>query len=183
MAARIDISMPVGNEGAGLVTEAGTSAAAQALMGKTVAVLGGAMYAQYRCVKVNQCLVLPRGRDARPRAHRVSSIRSPRWGWWARCGARGTRLWCTPPRLRTSDRCSIACASRTASALVNIVRKKEQEDLIAGGRRGARVPHGFADVFQGSDGCPGRDRRHDSLRCDRRRPAGGANPELAWKRR
>ena len=61
MAARIDISMPVGNEGAGVVTEAGTSAAAQALMGKTVAVLGGAMYAQYRCVKVNQCLVLPAG--------------------------------------------------------------------------------------------------------------------------
>src|SRR5450755_529172 len=54
MAARIDISMPVGNEGAGVVTEAGSSAAAQALMGKTVAVLGGAMYAQYRCVKVNQ---------------------------------------------------------------------------------------------------------------------------------
>src|ERR1700729_1335289 len=48
LAARIDLSMPVGNEGAGVVSEAGSSAAAQALMGKTVAVLGGAMYAQYR---------------------------------------------------------------------------------------------------------------------------------------
>ena len=65
MAARIDISMPVGNEGAGVVTEAGSSAAAQALMGKTVAVLGGAMYSQYRCVKVNQCLVLPDGATCR----------------------------------------------------------------------------------------------------------------------
>jgi NADPH2:quinone reductase len=56
--------MPVGNEGAGPVVEAGSSEAAQALLGKTVAVLGGAMYSQYRCVKVNQCLVLPEGVSA-----------------------------------------------------------------------------------------------------------------------
>ena len=37
MTARFDISMPVGNEGAGVVVEAGSSAAAQALLGKTVA--------------------------------------------------------------------------------------------------------------------------------------------------
>jgi NADPH2:quinone reductase len=53
--------MPVGNEGAGVVVSAGSSAAAQALLGKTVAVLGGAMYAQYRCIKADQCLVLPEG--------------------------------------------------------------------------------------------------------------------------
>src|ERR1700694_677616 len=61
MTARLDASMPVGNEGAGVVVEAGTSEAAQALLGKTVAVLGGAMYSQYRCVPVEQCLVLPAG--------------------------------------------------------------------------------------------------------------------------
>lgn len=61
MAARFGQSMPVGNEGAGMVVHAGTSAAAQALLGKTVAVLGGAMYSQYRCVKADQCLVLPEG--------------------------------------------------------------------------------------------------------------------------
>ena len=44
MAARLDMSMPVGNEGAGVVVAAGASEAAQKLMGKTVAVLGGAMY-------------------------------------------------------------------------------------------------------------------------------------------
>jgi len=64
MAARIDLSMPVGNEGAGVVVEGGSSQAAQALVGKTVAALGGAMYSQYRCVKVNQCLVLPEGASA-----------------------------------------------------------------------------------------------------------------------
>lgn len=64
MVARVDISMAVGNEGAGRVVEVGSSDAAQALLGKTVAVLGGAMYSQYRCVKVNQCLVLPEGASA-----------------------------------------------------------------------------------------------------------------------
>jgi hypothetical protein len=40
MAARLDESMPVGNEGAGTVVEAGASAEAQSLLGRTVAVLG-----------------------------------------------------------------------------------------------------------------------------------------------
>ena len=61
MAGRIGQSLPVGNEGAGVVLEAGPSAAAQALLGNTVALLGGAMYAQYRCVPVDQCLLLPEG--------------------------------------------------------------------------------------------------------------------------
>src|SRR5690348_12526741 len=47
VAGRLDQSLPVGNEGAGVVVRTGASDAARALMGKTVAVLGGAMYAQY----------------------------------------------------------------------------------------------------------------------------------------
>ncbi|MDD5335329.1 MAG: zinc-binding dehydrogenase [Rhodoferax sp.] len=61
MAARLGQSLPVGNEGAGVVVAAGASPAAQALLGKTVALIGGAMYAQYRCIKVEQCLLLPPG--------------------------------------------------------------------------------------------------------------------------
>jgi NADPH:quinone reductase len=61
MAGRLDESMPVGNEGAGVVIETGSSDAAKALMGKTVAMIGGAMYAQYRCLKVSECLPLPAG--------------------------------------------------------------------------------------------------------------------------
>src|SRR6202790_3916594 len=61
MAGRLDESMPVGNEGAGVVIKTGSSDAAKALMGKTVAMVGGAMYAQYRCLKVAECLVLPDG--------------------------------------------------------------------------------------------------------------------------
>jgi NADPH2:quinone reductase len=61
LAGRVDQSLPVGNEAAGVVVRAGASPAAQALIGKTVAILGGAMYAQYRCIKAVQCLVLPPG--------------------------------------------------------------------------------------------------------------------------
>jgi len=61
LAGRLEQSLPVGNEAAGVVVQAGASPAAQALMGKTVAILGGAMYAQYRCIKAVQCLVLPPG--------------------------------------------------------------------------------------------------------------------------
>src|SRR6266852_1692274 len=61
MAGRLDQSLHVGNEGAGVVVHAGASPAAQALMGKTVAILGGAMYSQYRCIKAVQCLILPPG--------------------------------------------------------------------------------------------------------------------------
>ena len=64
MGARVGQSMPVGNEGAGVVVDAGQSAEAQALLGKTVAVLGGAMYSQLRVVKAAQCLVLPAGTTA-----------------------------------------------------------------------------------------------------------------------
>ena len=59
MAARVGQSLPAGNEGAGLVIAAGSGPAAQALLGKTVAMLGGAMYAQYRTIAVDQCLPLP----------------------------------------------------------------------------------------------------------------------------
>ncbi len=64
MAARLDESMPVGNEGAGVVVKAGASDAAQALMGKTVSMIGGAMYAQYRVVRAKDVMALPEGTTA-----------------------------------------------------------------------------------------------------------------------
>src|SRR6476659_6226384 len=64
MAARLDESMPVGNEGAGVVIKTGSSDAAKALMGKTVAMIGGAMYAQYRVIKAKDVMPLPAGTTA-----------------------------------------------------------------------------------------------------------------------
>ncbi len=58
---RVDQPMPVGNEGAGVVVKAGASTPGQVLLGKTVALFGGAMYAQYRAINAAQCLVLPEG--------------------------------------------------------------------------------------------------------------------------
>jgi len=50
--------------GAGIVEKAGSSNAAKALIGKTVAMIGGAMYAQYRVIKASDCLPLPAGTTA-----------------------------------------------------------------------------------------------------------------------
>jgi NADPH2:quinone reductase len=64
LAGRVGKSLPVGNEGAGTVVKAGSSAGAQALLGRTVAVAGGGMYAQYRCFDAARCLELPAGTPA-----------------------------------------------------------------------------------------------------------------------
>jgi NADPH:quinone reductase-like Zn-dependent oxidoreductase len=64
MAGRLDQSLAVGNEGAGTVVAAGADPAAQALLGKTVAGIGGAMYAQYRTFKAADVLPLPPGASA-----------------------------------------------------------------------------------------------------------------------
>jgi len=61
LAARIGKSMPVGLEGAGVVTSAGASPEAQALIGKTVSTFVGGMYGQLRKVRAADCLVLPAG--------------------------------------------------------------------------------------------------------------------------
>ncbi len=62
MAGRVGQSLPVGNEGAGTVIAAG--AGADALVGRKVGMIGGAMYAQYRSVKAADCIVLPEGASA-----------------------------------------------------------------------------------------------------------------------
>lgn len=63
-AARVGQSLPVGNEGAGVVVNTGSEAAARALMGKMVAFVGGGMYSQYRAARADQCLLLHEGTTA-----------------------------------------------------------------------------------------------------------------------
>lgn len=64
MAARVGQSLPVGNEGAGEVVAAGESPQAQALLGRTVGMIGGEMYGQYRCLNLAQVIVLEEGTSA-----------------------------------------------------------------------------------------------------------------------
>ena len=57
---RLDQSLPVGNEGGGVVVKAGSSEL-EDLVGKTVGVAGGSMYSQYRCVNAASCFVMNEG--------------------------------------------------------------------------------------------------------------------------
>jgi NADPH-dependent curcumin reductase CurA len=65
LAGRFGESMAVGNEGAGTVISTGSSDLATSMLGRSVSVAGGAMFAQYRTVDARQCLTLPEGTPAR----------------------------------------------------------------------------------------------------------------------
>jgi len=62
-AGRIGKHMPTGNEGGGTVIAAGSSANAQALLGKVVGFLSGNAYAEYRVLHFSQCLAMSDGTD------------------------------------------------------------------------------------------------------------------------
>jgi NADPH2:quinone reductase len=129
MAGRLDESMPVGNEGAGVVVTAGSSAAAQALLGKIVALIGGAMYSQYRCMKADQCLVLPAGTTP---AEGASCFVNPltALGMIETMRREGhTALVHTAAASNLGQMLNKICL-QDKIGLVNIVRKQEQEDLL-----------------------------------------------------
>lgn len=129
MAGRLDESMPVGNEGAGVVIKTGSSDAAKALMGKTVAMIGGAMYTQYRTLKARDCQSLPAGTTA---AEGASWFVNPL-----------TALGMTETMRREGHKALVHTAAasnlgqmlnkiciKDGIPLVNIVRSKEQADIL-----------------------------------------------------
>ncbi|MDA9523153.1 NADH oxidase [Bradyrhizobium sp. CCBAU 11434] len=129
MGARIDQSLPVGNEGAGVVIKTGSSDAAKALMGKTVAMIGGAMYAQYRTLKARDCQPLPEGTTA---AEGASWFVNPL-----------TALGMTETMRREGHKALVHTAAasnlgqmlnkiciKDGIGLVNIVRSKEQAEIL-----------------------------------------------------
>jgi NADPH:quinone reductase-like Zn-dependent oxidoreductase len=129
MAARVGQSLPVGNEGAGTVIAAGSSDAAQALMGKTVAILGGAMYAQYRTIKANQCLVLPKGTTAKDGA---SCFVDPLTaiGMVETMRAEGHKALAHTAAASNLGQMLQKLCIEDGVELVNIVRKEEQEKIL-----------------------------------------------------
>jgi NADPH2:quinone reductase len=129
VAGRLDQSLPVGNEGAGVVIQAGASPAAQALLGKTVAILGGAMYTQYRCIKAVQCLVLPPGTTP---AEGASCFVNPltALGMVGTMRAEGhTALVHTAAASNLGQMLNKICLADKVG-LVNIVRKQEHVELL-----------------------------------------------------
>jgi NADPH2:quinone reductase len=129
MAPRVDQSMPVGNEGAGIVVRAGSSAPAQALVGKTVAVLGGGMYSQFRTVIVMQCLeLLPGTTPAEGASCFVNPLTA--LGMVETMRREGhTALVHTAAASNLGQMLNRLCIADGVN-LVNIVRKQEQEDLL-----------------------------------------------------
>jgi NADPH:quinone reductase len=129
MAGRIGESLPVGNEGGGVVVAAGSSPEAQALLGRTVGVLGGAMYSQYRTLAVSQCLVLPEGTTPKQGA---SCFVNPltALGMVGTMRAEGhTALVHTAAASNLGQMLNKVCQA-DGIALVNIVRRPEQAELL-----------------------------------------------------
>ena len=129
MAGRVDQSMPVGNEGAGVVVATGASAPARALLGKTVAMIGGAMYTQYRCIDVSQCMALPDGATA---AEGASSFVNPltALGMVETMRREGHKALVHTAAASNLGQMLNRICIKDGIPLVNIVRKKEQEDIL-----------------------------------------------------
>ncbi len=129
LAARSGKALAVGNEGAGVVVSAGSSDAAQALIGKTVALFGGAMYAQYRCIEAANCLPLPAGATPRDGA---SSFVNPMTalGMVETMRMEGHKaLVHTAAASNLGQMLNKVCQADGVD-LVNVVRKQAQVDLL-----------------------------------------------------
>ena len=131
LAGRFDQALPVGNEGAGVVVETGAAPEARALAGKTVATWGGSMYAQEKPSARISAWSSTRERAPR-RVRPVSSTRSRFSACSGRCGARVTARWCTPRQRRTSGQMLVKLCQNEDVALVNVVRKGAQVELLRG---------------------------------------------------
>jgi NADPH:quinone reductase-like Zn-dependent oxidoreductase len=129
LSARLDASLPVGNEGAGKVVAAGSSPAAQALLGKTVGIVGGAMYTQYRVVDAASCLVLPEGTTAKDGA---SSFVNPltALGMLETMRQEGHSGLVHTAAASSLGQMLVKLCLKDGVPLVNIVRKPEQEELL-----------------------------------------------------
>jgi NADPH:quinone reductase len=129
LSARVDKPLPVGNEGAGTVVAAGSSPAAQSLLGRMVGIAGGPMYTQYRVVDASACLVLPEGTTARDGA---SSFVNPMTALamvetMRREGHSGLVHTAAASNL---GQMLIKICQKDGVPLVNIVRKRDQEELL-----------------------------------------------------
>src|SRR5262245_31040070 len=131
IAARLDQAMPVGNEGAGTVIKASSSEAAQALLGKTVSMIGGAMYAQYRLLKATDCQPLPAGTTA---AEGASWFVNPltSLGMTETMKAEGHKALVHTAAASNLGQMLNKICLEDGIALVNVVRKPEQAKLLRG---------------------------------------------------
>ena len=124
---RLDESMAVGNEGAGVIIDAGINA--KDLIGKTVGLAGGAMYSQYRCVPAASCLVMGEGTTPKQAA---SSFVNP---LTALAFVETMKMENHTALVHTAAASNLGqmlvkICKDDGIQLVNIVRKQEQVDLL-----------------------------------------------------
>ena len=127
MKPRLNIPMPVGNEGSGVVVEAGANV--QEMMGKVVSVVGGGMYSQYRCLPAASCMVMNEGTEPRECA---SSFVNPltALGMVETMKMEGhTALVHTAAASNLGQMLVKICVDDGVQ-LINIVRKQEHVDLL-----------------------------------------------------
>jgi len=127
--ARVGQALTVGNEGAGVVIAAGSSAEAQALMGKTVAIFGGSMYTQFRSMPAAMCMPLLEGTTAKEGASCfVNPLTS--LGMVETMKMEGHKaLVHTAAASNLGQMLNKICIADGVE-LVNIVRKQEQADIL-----------------------------------------------------
>ena len=127
MKPRLDESMQVGNEGSGVIVEAGVNA--KDLIGKTVGLAGGSMYSQYRCVPAASCLVMNDGTSS---SEAASSFVNP---LTALAFIETMKMENHTAIVHTAAASNLGqmlvkiCKADSVS-LVNIVRKQEQVDIL-----------------------------------------------------
>ena len=131
VAARLDQSMACGNEGAGTVVHAGTSDAAQSLLGRTVAMFGGPTYAEYRALPAAFCVGLPEGTTAEQGA---SCFVNPltALGMTETMRLEGHSALVHTAAGSNLGQMLVKLCAVDGIPLVNIVRKPEQVELLRG---------------------------------------------------
>ncbi len=131
VAARLDQSLPVGNEGAGVVVAAGASKEAQALLGRTVGLIGGAMYSQFRTIHTRQCLPLLEGTTP---AEGASCFVNPltSLGMVETMRMEGHKALVHTAAASNLGQMLVRLCQADGIDLVNVVRKPEQASLLRG---------------------------------------------------
>ena len=127
MKPRLDESMQVGNEGSGVIVEAGVNA--KDLIGKTVGLAGGSMYSQYRCVPAASCLVMNDGTSS---SEAASSFVNP---LTALAFIETMKMENHTAIVHTAAASNLGqmlvkICKADSVPLVNIVRKQEQVDIL-----------------------------------------------------
>lgn len=126
---RLGITMPVGNEGAGVVVAAGSNVAT--LMGKRVGMVGGAMFADYRKIAAKDVVVLPDGVTA---ANGASMFVNPltALGFVETMKRDGHHAIVHTAAASNLGQMLLKVCLKDGIPLVNIVRSQEQVDLLRG---------------------------------------------------